>query len=162
MAANTLGSVLFMVQEGIWDEQIIAMKFSYSPSPYPRYHEILGRTQLERFFLDYNGHSYWLSINLNRITGIDKIPPWLNLALGYSANGMIKEFDNPTYYKGRPFPELPRYRQYLLSLDLDLTKVPTRRKWVKKLFRYVNLVKIPFPALELNRINGLKGHVIYF
>ena len=36
------------------------MKFSYSPSGYPKYHSILGENELERFFLDYNGHTYFM------------------------------------------------------------------------------------------------------
>ena len=96
VAANALGSVLFATQQGLWDEQIIHMKFSYAPSPYRDVlPSSLGETHLESFFLDYNGHTYWLSVNLQRITGANGIPKWLNLALGYSGNGMFGEFDNP-------------------------------------------------------------------
>jgi len=162
MVANTAGTAIFMAQEALFDEQVVLMKFSYSPSGYPKYHSILGDNHLEQFFLDYNGHSYWLSGNLQKITGIGRIPPWLNIAFGYSGNGMIKEFENPTYYRGEPFPHIERYRQYVLSLDFDLSRIPTRRKWMRKLFRAVNLIKVPFPAIEYNRVDGLAFRALYF
>ncbi|MEM7372424.1 MAG: DUF2279 domain-containing protein [Bacteroidota bacterium] len=162
MAANAAGMALFMGQEALWEEQRILMKFSYSPSIYPQYHRILGETHAERFFLDYNGHSYWLSGNLKALSKIDQLPPWLNLAIGYSANGMIKEFENPRYYLGQPFPHLERYRQYILSLDVDFTRIPTRRKWLRTTFRLLNLIKMPFPGIEYNRIDGIKLRALYF
>ena len=162
MAANTFGSLLFITQEALFDEQICLMKFSYSPSIYPQYHRILGETPMEQFIYDYNGHTHWLSFGINRITGIDYIPKWLNLAIGYSANGMIYEFDNPQYYMGKPFPHLERYRQYLFSLDVDFSKIPTNKKWLQKVFRAINILKVPFPTLELNRVDGIKFHPVYY
>jgi len=162
MAANTFGATLFTAQEALFDKQIVTMKFSYSPSPYPKLHKHLGTTPMESFFLDYNAHTYWLSANIYSIYHSNKIPPWLNIAFGYSANGMIYEFDNPKYYNGKPFPHLERYRQFLFSLDIDFTKIPTRKKWVKSLFYALNMIKIPFPTFEYNRVNGLVFHPIYF
>ncbi|MEZ5045749.1 MAG: DUF2279 domain-containing protein [Chitinophagaceae bacterium] len=162
MAANTFGSLLFSSQELFFDEQIIKMKFSYRPSIYPNYHDHLGVTPVERFFLDYNAHTYWLSANLNAMSGINKIPAWLNVALGYSANGMIYEFDNPTMYQGKPFPYFERYRQYILSLDVDFTKIKTNKKWLKHVFNSINLLKVPFPALEYNRVQGFRFRSLYF
>ena len=138
------------------------MKFSYSPSGYPAYHKTLGESPLESVFLDYNAHTYWLSLNLHDVTRFNEIPDWLNIALGYSANGMIYEFHNPEYYRGKPFPHLERYRQYILSLDIDWTKIKTDKKWLKNLFSTLNLIKFPFPAIEYNRINGARLHWLYF
>ncbi|MFC2151842.1 DUF2279 domain-containing protein [Bacteroidota bacterium] len=162
MAANAVGSTIFTVQEAFWDEQVVLMKFSYSPSGYPKYHHILGDNELESFFKDYNGHTYWLSANLKKITGIQGLPDWLNVAVGYSGNGMIKEFENPEYYQGEPFPELDRYRQYLFSLDIDLSRIHSNKKWVRNLLKNFNLIKVPFPALEINEIDGVIFHPIYF
>ncbi len=162
MAANTLGSILLVGQEIAFDEQVILMKFSYAPSIYPDYHNHLGETHLERFILDYNGHTYWFSGNLRKLTRLQKLPSWLNVAYGYSANGMIYEFDNPTFYKGTPFPKLERYRQHFLSLDIDCSRIKTNRKLLKTILRTINLVKIPFPAVELNRVHGLRFRPLYF
>jgi hypothetical protein len=162
MLANTFGAALFTSQELIFDEQIFLMKFSYYPSIYPDYHTHLGETAIENFFLDYNGHTYWLSGDLHKLTGIDAIPEWLNIAFGYSANGMIYEFHNPEWYNGQAFPELKRYRQFLFSLDINLSKVKTRKKYLQKVLRAANLIKIPFPALEFNGVNGPRFYPMYF
>lgn len=162
MVANTTGALLFTLQEAFYDEQIVRFKFSYSPSGYPKYHPRLGTTPVESFFLDYNGHSYWLSLNLKSSTGVEYLPSWLNLAFGYSINGVIKDFANPTTYNGEPFPHLERYRQFVLSLDIDWTRIETDKRWLRNLFRTLNMIKVPFPALEYNRVDGLKGHWIYF
>ena len=162
MIANTAGAAIFTAQEAVFDEQLVLMKFSYAPSPYADMHRSLGTTHVERFFLDYNAHSYWLSAGLQRSTGIKRIPAWLNLAVGYSANGMIHEFDNPEWYRGQPFPHLERYRQWVLSLDVNFSKIPTRSKVLKKVFRAVNLLKVPFPGVEFNRLDGVRFHALYF
>jgi hypothetical protein len=162
VGANAFGSALFSFQQALFDDQVMLMKFSYSPSGYPKYHHMLGETELQSFFLDYNGHTHWLSVNLRDISGIEAVPPWLNVAFGYSANGMIKEFENPTWYRGQPFPHLERYRQFLFSLDIDLTKIPARRKWVRTTLKTINLIKIPFPAIEYNRVDGVKFNPLYF
>ncbi|MEN8248363.1 MAG: DUF2279 domain-containing protein [Bacteroidota bacterium] len=164
IAANTLGVSIFIVQEAVFDEQVVLMKFSYYPSIYPDYYPYyLGETELASFFMDYNAHTYWLSANLKKITGIHKLPPWLNIAFGYSANGMIAEFKNPTRYpNGDPFPYLERYRQFVFSLDIDFTRIPTKRKWVKGVFTAINLIKVPFPALEINKVDGLRFRYLYY
>lgn len=162
MIANTVGSSLFVIQEAAFDEQVFLMKFSYSPSIYPNYHTHLGETHLQRFFLDYNAHTYWLSGNLQKLTGFEKIPSWVNIAFGYSANGMIYEFENPEFYRGEPFPKLERYRQYIFSLDVDFTKIHTNKKWLRTVFRAINVIKIPFPALEFNTVDGMKFRPMYF
>lgn len=163
MAANTFGSALFTVQELIWQEQVVIAKLSYSASEYAKYHPILGETWLESLVMDYNGHTQWYSINLAKITGSKKIPPYLNIALGYSGNGMIKEFSNPSEdWYGNPIPEFERYRQFLISLDVDLSRIPTQKPWVAKTLRAFNLLKIPFPAIEFNRVDKVKGYLLYY
>lgn len=162
MIANSAGASLFVIQEAAFDEQVFLMKFSYSPSIYPEYHSHLGESLVESFFMDYNAHTYWLSGNIQKLTGFEKVPSWINFAFGYSANGMIHEFENPTFYRGEPFPELERYRQFIFSLDVDFSRIPTNKKWVKKVFGALNLVKVPFPALEFNQVSGLKFRPLYF
>jgi hypothetical protein len=95
MAANTAGSALVVGQELLLGEQLIKFKFSYWGSEYAAMaNGYLGTTTLERLLEDYNGHTYWLSIPLGRLTPGDGVPRWLNVAVGYGANGMIGEFEN--------------------------------------------------------------------
>ncbi|MEM7509767.1 MAG: DUF2279 domain-containing protein, partial [Bacteroidota bacterium] len=150
-------------QELLFDEQLFQYKFSFSRSPYANQaNGYLGDNTLESLFYDYNGHTYWLSTSVNNFLLKDKLPDWFNLAVGYSANGMFGEFENRTSYRGVSIPNTKRYRQFLLSPDVDWTKIPTRSKLLKGIFQALNLVKIPAPALEVNSLGRVKGHWIYF
>lgn len=163
MAANAVGSSFFTVQELLFDKQLMKYKFTYAHSPYARQaNGYLGTTHLGRVFQDYNGHSYWLSIPLNFRQRESFIPKWLNIAVGYSANGMFGEFKNITYYNGVHIPETLRYRQYLLSLDVDWTRIKTRHKFLKVLFKGMTVIKLPFPTLEYNTLGKVKGYWLYW
>ena len=98
VVANFAGSALLIGQEYLWQEQHIVMKFSFSRSPYTNTSEADGwplRTNLlgdgfaEELFKDYNGQTYWLSANVNGLTGWEKWPAWLNLSVGYGGDGML-------------------------------------------------------------------------
>jgi uncharacterized protein YfiM (DUF2279 family) len=156
--ANTAGAAMFTAQQAIWNEQIIRLKFSYSPSEYRQYNPVeLGETQLKSFFLDYNGHTQWYSASINRITGIKRIPPWLCLSLGYSAGGMTDRAINLPEY-----PEITRYRQFFLSLDVDFARMKIKNPYLRALLYAVNMVKIPAPALEYNQKEGFRFRPLYF
>ena len=162
MAANTAGSLLLIGQELLFDKQLFQYKFSFQRSIYAdQSNGYLGDTQLESLFYDYNGHSYWLSTNVNHLIKNDRIPDWLNIAVGYSANGMFGEFENRSSWGGVALPETERYRQFFLSPDLDWTKVPTKSKFVKSLFHALNFIKFPAPAIEYNTQGKLKAHWLY-
>ncbi|MES2478968.1 MAG: DUF2279 domain-containing protein [Bacteroidota bacterium] len=162
MAANTVGSAFVIGQELLWDEQKIKYKFSFSPSPYAKVaNGYLGKG-FGQLFNDYNGHTYWLSTGINNIIPNKILPEWLNIAAGYSANGMIGEFENLHSYYGVKIPEYQRYRQYLLSLDIDWTKIKTNNRILKTLFQGMFMVKLPFPAIEINGLGQVKGHWLYY
>jgi hypothetical protein len=162
MAANTLGSAFVIGQELLWDEQKIKYKFSFSPSPYAKVANGYLGTGFGQLFNDYNGHTYWLSTGINNIIPNKILPKWLNIAAGYSANGMIGEFENLHSYHGVKIPEYQRYRQYLLSLDIDWTKIKTNNRILKTLFQGMFMVKLPFPAIEINGLGQVKGHWLYY
>ncbi len=163
MAANTLGSLMVVGQEYYFDEQIIKYKFSYRRSQYAEQApDLLGDSYLESLPYDYNSHTYWLSMNLNKIIQIEEIPSWVNVAIGYSANGMFGEFKNYRYYKGDIIPETERYRQFLLSLDIDCSKIKTNNKVLKGIFEVFRFIKIPFPTLEYRSNGEFKGHLLYY
>jgi uncharacterized protein YfiM (DUF2279 family) len=163
IGANAFGSALVVGQELIFREQVAKYKFSFAPSPYAKQaNGYLGETFAGQLFNDYNGHTYWLSFGLNRIIPSDHIPDWLNIAVGYGANGMFGEFDNLKYYQGEPIPETRRYRQFLLSLDVDWTKIKTRNKFLQKVFQGMFMIKMPFPALEINTLGRVRGYGVYY
>jgi hypothetical protein len=162
VGANALGSLLFIGQELVFHEQIVKYKFTFSPSPYaPQANGYLGEG-FNQLFYDYNGHTYWLSAGINRLIKNEIIPEWVNFAIGYSAGGMFGEFENITQYRGVTIPETKRYRQFLFSFDIDFCKIPARNKNLKRLFNFMFMIKVPFPAIEINTKGQFKFHPLYY
>lgn len=163
MLANTTGCALLIGQELWFKEQLLRFKISYSRSEISREaYGYLGENAFDGFFYDYNGHSFWLSVNANKIFLKNFLPSWLNIAVGYSANGMLGEFKNKLYYHGYRLPYYDRTRQFLFSLDIDWEKIPTHSKFLQSLFAGMNFIKTPFPAIEINSKGAFRGYWIYF
>ncbi|MBP6556738.1 MAG: DUF2279 domain-containing protein, partial [Flavobacterium sp.] len=122
--------------------------------------DVLGSSLQEQILKDYNGQTYWLSTNIHSFAKTSKIPKWLNIAIGYGAEGMItsnNEFVNTIF-----LPESKRFRQFYLSLDVDLTKIETKSHFVKTILTIFNSIKIPAPTFEIKGCGGSKMHLIYF
>ncbi|MEO1451022.1 MAG: DUF2279 domain-containing protein [Bacteroidota bacterium] len=163
MIANAAGPALIVGQELLWQEQRIRYKFSFWRSPYAdQSNGYLGNNFLESLFYDYNGHSYWLSTPINKWVLKDKLPDWLCFSVGYSANGMFGEFENPRFWRGQPIPETRRYRQLLLSLDIDTSRIHTRHRWLNGLLDALAFIKVPFPTLEINGLGQVRGYGVYW
>jgi uncharacterized protein YfiM (DUF2279 family) len=163
-AANTAGSLLCIGQELAWDDQRIVLKYSFMQSKYASYRpELLGNSLSENLLKDYNGQTYWLSVNLSAFMNKEtKFPKWLNIALGYGAEGMTGGEFNPPYIDktGRQI-NFERYRQYYLSFDVDLTRIKTRSKFLKTVFYTIGFIKVPAPAMEFSK-HGVKGSLLGF
>ncbi len=165
--ANTAGWGLFYGQQIFFDKQIACFKWSFKNSGYATLRpNTLGGNFSERILKDYNGQTYWLSFNLKDISGLKKMPAWINIALGYGAKGMIGGNSNLIYDNNgilkNDYSNIPRYRTYSASLDIDLSRIKTNRRLLTGIFRYFNWIKIPFPSVGYNRINGLHGNWIGF
>ncbi|RSK38327.1 DUF2279 domain-containing protein [Mangrovimonas spongiae] len=159
MAANAAGTGLYVGQELLWDEQRIVMKYSFHQTKYAKMNpDKLGHGFTEAFLKDYNGQTYWLSFNIQSFTKSKTIPKWLNIALGYSGDGMLTGINNIN----NDFPDQNRSRQYLLSLDIDLSRIQTKSHVLKSIFGILNTIKVPLPTMEFNDKNGIKLHGIYF
>ena len=160
MAANAAGTGLYVGQELLWQEQRILMKYSFHQTKFASQRpDKLGDGFLEEVLKDYNGQTYWLSANVNSFIKSSKLPSWLNVAIGYGADGMLtgkNEMVNNLLISQN------RQRQYYLSLDVDLSKIKTNSRLLRSLFDVFNMIKVPFPTLEFNDKNGLKFHYIYF
>lgn len=158
MIANASGSALLIGQELILNDQPLKLKMSYQRSKMadirPGY---LGKNQLQSFFYDYNGHTYWFSLNLNKLVKNKCIPNWLNIAAGYSGENMFSEFHNNGAYSS-----YKRYRQYYFSLDVDWTKIKTRYKIMRIVLDAMMVIKMPFPTIAFDANKGLRSHLIYF
>ncbi|MCF6297211.1 MAG: YfiM family protein [Flavobacteriaceae bacterium] len=148
-AANAAGTSLLIGQELLWNEQRIIMKYSFHTTGYPdKWKGKLGDNISQQVLKDYNGQTYWLSVNVWSFFKDSNFPKWLNLAFGYGIEG----FDGT---------ENNKYRQFYSSIDIDLTKIKTKSAFLSTVFNIVNSLKIPAPTLEYSE-NKFKFHLLYF
>ncbi|WP_091084327.1 DUF2279 domain-containing protein [Flavobacterium gillisiae] len=159
--ANASGTALYVSQELLWNEQRITPKFSFHTTKYAQYRpNVLGSSFVEQILKDYNGQTYWLSANLYSFSKGSKIPKWLNLAVGYGADGMITgNGENNALF---PTLKTERIRRFYLSLDVDLTKIQTKSHFLKTIFSVLNTLKIPAPTIEYSHREGFRGRISYF
>ena len=164
MLANIAGTALFAAQQKWWNGQRVAVKFSYHSTIYPAYYpEELGSNWISRILKDYNGQTYWFSLNIKSfLPAKSDFPAWLNMSAGYGAEGMIGARSNPQTYKGQPIPSFPRYRQFYLAPDVDFLRVPSYSGFFNTSAYITRFIKVPAPALEWNTLKGLKFHPLYF
>lgn len=154
LLANAAGSAFFLTQSLLWNEPRIYPKFSFHRTEYAALRpNTLGDTFTSELLKDYNGQTYWLSFDMDKFI---RFPKWLNLAVGYGANGMVYARDSQNAEAG-----YSAYRQYYVALDFDLTGIKTRSKVLKTIFTLVSLIKLPAPTLEFSE-KGTRFHVAYF
>lgn len=158
--ANTSGSALLYAQHALWNEERLHLKFSFSPSGLAEQRpKVLGSSWHTQILKDYNGQTYWLSLDVDRfLPPTSRYPKWLSVAFGYGAGNMLYA------RKAENFAEtgLQTYRQYYFGLDLDVKDIPTKSKFLKKLFFFVNMIKLPAPTVEYNRLQGWRWHWFKF
>lgn len=161
MGSNTLGAGIYLGQELAWKEQRFLLKYSYHPTEFAALRpEVLGSNFQERFLKDYNGQTYWLSFNPFLFSKNSSFPKWVCLAFGYSVHNKIVG-DKETYIDPTNFNSYSSQRELIFSLDIDFSRIPVQKKWLKTVLKQLNYLKIPFPALII-RDGKLIGAPIYF
>lgn len=170
VAADVSGAALFSVQELLWKQQKIQLKFSshrinYESELTERVNDLFGTSLNERLLKDYNAQTYWLSFNIKSFLRDHNFPKWLNLSIGCGAGGMLGGYENISYDKNGNVTfdrsDIPRYRQWYFAPDVDLTKIKTNSKFLKTVFFALNSLKFPTPSIELS--NGkIQGHWLHF
>ena len=180
-AANTLGVGAFALQQKYWGEQRILLKESswarsYSTNPInslsgeatssldTRANNLFGAGFFEKYLKDYNAQTYWASFNLHSfLPKSNTFPKWLNIAVGYGAQGLWGGFENKWNEGDQRYElDIPRYRQWYLSLDIDLTKIDTDNYFLKTILSVLNIIKVPAPAVEINTKGQIKFHLLHF
>jgi hypothetical protein len=150
--ANFLGCVSVTVQYLIWKRVEILPKVSFFPSSYAAIRpELLGFTFIEQCIKDYNGQTYWISFNPNLFTrGLKLFPSWLNIAVGYSVDGLWGGHDNIwTDQNGntQDYSNVKRTFLFYLSLDIDVQKLPIKNKYIRWTLGIFNVLKVPIPGI---------------
>ncbi len=155
LGANFLGSSSFYLQDKLNGAQMARWKWSYSDSGLSSINPgLLGSTTSERMLKDYNGQTYWLSIDLFKLNSAQE--RWISVSLGHSIHdftraqrGLISEPFQPS-------------SQWLVSFDVNWDKVPLRNKHLKNVLKVLNFIKLPFPAVQWANGSGITFHPIYF
>jgi hypothetical protein len=167
--SNSIGASAYLAQELAWKEQRISLKLSYSPVRYgtltKRANELFGSGDMEKILKDYNGQTYWTSFNIGSFFPQSRAPKWLNLSLGYGAKTMLGGYENKWADANGNIVtrfDIPRYKRFYLSLDVDLTRIPSHNKFIKTIFSMANVLKIPAPAFELNTKGEFKFHPFFY
>ncbi len=171
LAANFAGAALATIQYAIWDEQRIQLKYSLHLQSYPRGElktradELFGTSIGEKIIKDYNNINTWLCFNTSSFFKSQKHAKWLNIAIGYGAGNMYGGFENKWTDKDGNLidrTDVKRYRKFFISIDADLTKVKARTRTGRMILGALNIIKLPFPAIEFNTLGQVVFHPIHF
>lgn len=154
VGANLSGSALAVMNQALWNENRISLKLGYRPSPYTRLdslNRLFGSNLLENLVKDYNGQSIWMSFRVHAFLPEGAVkrsyPRWLNLAVGYSGEGMIGGYGRDPW----PVIRAREYRQLYVGLDIDWAQIRTRSGFLHSLFSILNMVHVPMPAIRFDR-----------
>jgi hypothetical protein len=132
ITANTLGSAYAFLQQKYPALNAVSPKWSASPST--RY----LRHEYRTIWDDYESQNYWLSFNLNDLTGNrlpSFFPSFLNIAVGYGVTNLDLKGSGD--------------REIYLSLDIDVTKLPGNGDFLASLKHILNYVHFPAPTVRL-------------
>lgn len=170
MMANVTGAALFAVTELSRKPHLVTMKLSYLPVNYSpefkmRADDLFGDNSVGRVLKDYNGQTYWFSFNLKSIFPQSNLPKWLNVAMGHGARTMLGGTENSWKDENGVFQDaryITRERRLFLSLDVDLTAIQTKKKWLKTTLSLLNCLKIPAPAIEYRTSGKWLFHPIQY
>lgn len=182
MLSNVAGVSSFVLQQKHWGEQRIRFKMSSWPKKYStdlftsetglfetsiqaRSETLFGNNFQERFLKDYNAQTIWLSVNPSSFMDTKKFPEWLAIAVGYSAENMFGGYSNSWEINDENIiidPVLyPRYSQFILALDYDLSKIKTKSPFLKTVLGALNGIKFPAPAIEYNTLNEFRFYLVF-
>ena len=176
MLSNVSGTSLFILQDWLWEEQRFRIKMNAFPVAHStalftgsegtmtnldqRAASLFTTALASELLKDYNAQKYWLSFHPSSLGAeLPWWPSWLNVALGYGGDQLYGGFENEWEEDGEIFiAPVSRSHQYYASLDIDLTRLKVKNRYLKTILHVLNIVKIPLPALEYHSRNGWRGH----
>jgi len=164
--ANSIGAVLFYIQMKYWGTLRCIPKFSVSAHPLSLMRPaFFGENFFQNILKDYNGQTYWLSLDIPFLYRKFFWPKWLVVSLGYSIDGVLGGEDNIFNDKDGielDYSHIVRYRQWVISVDINWDKISPQSGWFKTTVPIISLIKFPAPAIEFSTDKGFTLHWIYF
>jgi uncharacterized protein YfiM (DUF2279 family) len=160
MGANLAGSIFLLGQYLLWNEIRLMPRFSFHTTDYAAMRpSLLGNSFSQQLLKDYNGQTYWLSVNCWRFLRFPPAP-WQALvpSVGYGIEGMVYGRIPENLSQG-----LQPISQYYFAADLDLSFFSPREKVFIIAFFLLNRLHLIGPALEyLSFQHGVVFHFLYF
>lgn len=151
LLANTTGMALYVAQAKFPKLKAIKPTISYTRSPAMRSPPNI-RGEL-RYSLDYTGQTYWLSFDIDELLPKPAKPYWPGI-LRVSAGHSITDWVDPN-----TGAILRAKRKILLTLDLDLNKLPGDNPIWKQVKKTLGYYHFPAPALQLTpNFKGIKWY----
>jgi uncharacterized protein YfiM (DUF2279 family) len=137
--------------------------------------DLYGTGPINLFLKNYNTLVVWTSVNPRSFMPEKAawMPRWLNVAVGMGADNLFAGFGyewqadkncqgpDCTAYRVDP-AAYPRTRQWMLSLDVDLTRIPVKNRYLRTLLHTVNIFKVPAPALVWSDRGRMRFYPVYF
>ncbi|MDH5381424.1 MAG: YfiM family protein [Cyclobacteriaceae bacterium] len=150
IGANILGSSIYVGSKLLSDKKYFTLKYSFYRTDYaPLRPDVLGESWKSEWLKDYNGQTYWVSINMDQL--IPVFPKWINLAFGTGVTGLVHARPDVNLQQG-----YNSYREFYVAFDPDLSDIRTSKKWIAVLINTLDMFHFPAPALEISK-NGIKG-----
>ena len=151
LLANTTGMALAVAQQQHPHLRAIKLTMSYRRSAAMRNaRNIPGEL---RPSLDYSGQTYWFSADINALLPANARGYWPSF-LRISAGHSITDWIDPT-----TGDNMRAKRKLLLSIDLDLEKLPGNNPLWKTVKRNLSYAHLPSPALQFTpRFEALKWY----
>lgn len=160
LMANAVGAMMVVVQYHFFKKIWVNYQFNFSLTDYAQLRpNMLGNSFWSRYFKDYNGQTYWFSINLRQLTKLKIFPTWFMLSIGYGGDGLLGGHDNiweDKQHNLHDMSHIVRSRRFYLSFDVDFTQAKTSISWLNHLLYVSSYLKIPLPGLELHTEKGLR------
>jgi hypothetical protein len=142
LTANIMGCGYSALQQ-FYPEYLKGIRFKVSYSPSQAYKKDLYSTVSKSFLDDYEGFTWWLTINIYDVlprSWKDDYPGWLRpwgLGIGHGVKDIATDVFNGE-------------REIFIGLDFDLTKIPTGQSNFLKFWKdEFNAVRLPLPAVRL-------------
>ncbi len=151
LASNFLGIGYGFLQQEVPFFKNFKFKWSYYPSG------IIPLDNRFRLTDDYDGHMYWMSIDVHNLLPGDLQKYWtkyLNLAIGYGWNNIS---GRPSWVGTRIFSPGPSARKFAISLDYNLSSIDIDNDALSVLRNLFDHFHYPAPGIRM--IEGTTAEV---
>ncbi|MEK0420724.1 MAG: hypothetical protein RLZZ161_575 [Bacteroidota bacterium] len=168
MLANITGTLTAGLQNWFWGKPRIPIRVTFHKSNYAQLRpNMLGSNVAERMLKDYNGQTYWIDLNPERMKARPRFwPRWLGINVGYGAEGMLGGDDN--VWKGsdgniQDYSFITRYRQYYIGPSISLGYLKNHPKKAVRIIAHItDKIRLPLPAIEYNGKRQWGFHPLYW